>query len=181
MLRSVINVIGFQAGWFAAVLGAAHRMPWLGVIVMPIVLVLHVALSPKKKAEVKLILAAGAIGFWVDTLLVYAGVFTPVLYLFPAPFSPPWMVMLWMGFATSLNVSLNKLHGRYLLSALVGAFGGPSAYYGGAKLGATTALPGTSDLLVLAAAWAAAVPALFWIAARINKKHDSKLYRCHSV
>jgi hypothetical protein len=143
-------------------------MPWLGLVAVPIVLVLHVALSPNRKAEIILILSAGALGFCIDTLLVFAGAFTPVLYLFPLPFSPPWMVLLWMSFATALNVSLKKLHGRYILSAVLGAIGGPSAYYSGAKLGATTSIPGSADLLVLSAVWAAAVPALFWIAARIN-------------
>ena len=150
-------------------LGPGYGMPWLGVIVVPIVLVFHVVLSPSRKAEVVLILSAGAMGFCIDTMLVSAGIFSPVLYLFPYPFSPPWMIMLWMNLATTLNVSLQKLHGRYLLSAVLGAIGGPAAYYSGAKLGATTAVPGTSDILVLSAAWAVAIPVLFWIADRMNK------------
>ncbi|UCH46329.1 MAG: DUF2878 domain-containing protein [Nitrospiraceae bacterium] len=171
MLRTIVNFIGFQTGWFAAVLGAAQGMPWLGVIVVPIVLVIHAALSPKRKAEAILIVAAGALGFCTDTVLVLAGVFTPVAHLFPIPFSPPWMVLLWMCFATSLNVSLRKLHGRYLLSAVLGLIGGPAAYYSGAKLGATTTIPGLTELLVLAVVWAAAVPALFWLASRINRMY----------
>lgn len=166
-----MNIAGFQAGWFAAVLGAGNDLPWLGLAVMPLVLLIHIIFSPHKKAEAVFILLAGFIGFWVDTLLVYAGVFTPVQYLSPHPFSPPWMVVLWMGFATSMNASLKQLHGRYTLSALLGAFGGPSAYYGGAQLGATTSIPGTADLLVLGVVWAAAVPALFFITSRINRKY----------
>ncbi len=144
-------------------------MPWLGVIVVLIVVVIHVVLSQNRKGEVMLALSAGAIGFIIDTLLVSADIFTPILYLFPSPFSPPWMIMLWVNFATTINVSLQKLHGHYLLSAVLGSIGGPAAYYGGAKLGATTALPGTSELILLSVVWAAAVPVLFWIAARINK------------
>ncbi len=174
MFRRLINVAGFQTGWFAAVLGAGNDMPWLGLIVVPIVLLIHVLLSSQRKAEISFIALAGFIGFWVDTLLVYAGVFTPVQYLSPEPFSPPWMVALWMGFATSINVSLKKLHGRYSLSALLGAFGGPSAYYGGAKLGAMISIPGAIDLLVLAVTWAAAVPVLFFIASGINKNYSAE-------
>jgi tetrahydromethanopterin S-methyltransferase subunit D len=146
-------------------------MPWLGVIAVPVVLVIHVALSPDRKAEVILILSAGALGFVIDTGLIVTGIFTPILYLFPYPFSPPWMVLLWMIFSTAINVSLQKLHGHYLLSAVLGSVGGPAAYYSGAKLGATTAIPGTSDMLILAVAWAVAVPALFWNAGRINEKY----------
>jgi hypothetical protein len=174
MFRSIINVAGFQAGWFAAVLGAGNEMPWLGLIVMPIVLLIHVLLSSERKAEITFIALAGFIGFWVDTLLVFAGVFTPIQYLLPKPLSPPWMVALWMGFATSMNVSLKKLHGRYPLLALLGAFGGPVAYYGGAKLGATVVIPGIADLLVLGVTWATAVPSLFFIAWRINRKYASE-------
>jgi hypothetical protein len=146
-------------------------MPWLGIIVVPIVLLTHIALSAARKAEVILFLKAAAMGFCVDTVLVFAGVFTPVRYLFPMPYSTLWMVLLWMNFAATLNVSLKKLHGRYMLSAILGSIGGPAAYYSGAKLGATTSIPGFADVLVLSAAWAVAVPALFWIAARINKKY----------
>lgn len=141
------------------------------MIVIPLVLMLHIALSSERKAEVLIIMTAGTLGFCVDTLLVVAGVFTPVQYLFPEPLSPPWMVLLWMNFAATLNVSLKRLHGRYLLTAILGSIGGPAAYYSGAKLGAMTAIPETGDLLVLSAAWAVAVPALFWIAGRINQKY----------
>jgi hypothetical protein len=175
MIRNIVNIIAFQAGWFAAVLGAGNGMPWLGVIAVPIVLAAHLALSPNRKAEGLLLLLAGAVGFFVDTALVWAGIFTPVRLLFPYPLTTPWMVLLWMNFATAINVSLKKLHGRYALSAVLGSVGGPSAYYSGAKLGATTSIPGTIDLFVLSAAWAAAVPVLFWIAARINKKYAERV------
>lgn len=149
-------------------------MPWTGLVAVPAVVAVHMALSPQKKAEAILILSAGAAGFFIDTALVLTGIFTPVHYLLPPPLSPPWMVLLWMNFATAINVSLNKLHGRYALSAVLGSVGGPSAYYGGAKFGATASIPDTADLLVLSAVWAAAVPALFWLSARISEKCDEK-------
>ena len=176
LYRNLVNIIAFQAGWFAAVLGAAHGMPWLGLIAVPLVLAVHFILSPHKKAEAYLVVSAGVIGFCVDTVLVFVDLFTPVPYLLPHPFSPPWMVLLWMNFATALNVSLKSLHGRYLLSSILGAIGGPFAYYSGAKLGATVTIPVGSDFFVLAMAWSAAVPALFWIAGHINQKHIPKSF-----
>jgi hypothetical protein len=169
LIRNIINVAGFQAGWFAAVLGAAHGMPWLGIIAVPLVIAVHLFLAPDMKAETLLIISAGVFGFCVDTVLVSVDVFTPVPYLLPHPLSPPWMVLLWMNFATALNVSLRSLHGRYLLSSILGAVGGPFAYYSGAKLGATITIPVGFDLFLLAVAWAGAVPVLFWTAARIKR------------
>ena len=59
----------------------------------------------------------------------------------------------------------------YLISGVLGSVGGPSAYYSGAKLGATTSIPGTADLIVISITWAAIVPVLYWIAGRVNKKY----------
>lgn len=172
-MRTLVNVMGFQAGWFAAVLGAAHGIPWLGVVIVPVVLVVHLALSSVPRNELLLAGAGGLIGFSIDTALIALGVFSPVFWLLPKPLSPPWMVMLWANFAITLNVSLKRLHGKYLLSSLLGAVGGPAAYYGGAGLGAMTEMPDTASLSVLAIVWAVVVPALFRIASAINKQHSS--------
>jgi hypothetical protein len=43
-MRSVVNFVAFQIGWFAAVLGAGHDMPWLGVVIVPLVLLVNLAL-----------------------------------------------------------------------------------------------------------------------------------------
>jgi hypothetical protein len=170
---NVVNVVAFQIGWFAAVLGAAHGAPWLGVLVVPLVLGLHLALSPDWRPELAIAASAGAIGFVFDTALVAMGVFSPVFFLLAAPLSPPWMVMLWINFSTTLNRSLGSLRGRYILAAILGAVGGPAAYYSGARLGAMTVLPTGAQLLVLAAAWAVAVPLLFRLSARIHEAFRS--------
>lgn len=169
-MRIIINIIAHQVGWFAAVLGAGNGMPWLGVAVIPLVVALHLALSLDWKPEMALALGAAMIGFSFDTVLVTAGVFSPVFFLFPAPLSPPWMVMLWINFATTLNVSLGRLRGKYVLAAILGAVGGPVAYYGGAELGAMTVIPNTNQLIVLGIAWACAVPLLYRVAALTSRK-----------
>ena len=163
-MRKVINVVLFQAAWFAAVLGAARGMLWLGPLSMIPVLAVHLALQEYRRGEVKLLLATGLIGFLIDTTFVAGGVFTPLQHLFPRPFSPPWMVCLWLNFAATLNVSMAWLRGRYILAAAFGAVGGPWAYYSGAKLGATEGLPTTTGMLLLAIGWGIMTPLLVWLA-----------------
>jgi hypothetical protein len=170
---NIVNAVAFQIGWFAAVLGAAHGAAWLGVVVVPLVVALHLTLSPDWRSELALALGAGAIGLVFDTALVSIGVFSPVFFLLPAPLSPPWMVMLWINFSTTLNRSLGSLQDRYLLAGLLGAVGGPAAYYSGARLGAMTSIPAGTQLLVLAAAWAVVVPFLYRLSARINESFGS--------
>ncbi len=162
--RTVINVVLFQAAWFAAVLGAARGLLWLGPLSMIPVLAVHLALQENRRGEVQLLLAAGLLGFLFDTAFVAGDVFTPLQHLFPRPFSPPWMICLWLNFAATLNVSLGWLRGRYLLAALFGAVGGPLAYYSGARLGATEALPTTTGMLLLAIGWGFMTPLLVWLA-----------------
>lgn len=164
LMRNVVNVTLFQAAWFAAVLGTARGMFWLGPLTMVPVLAIHLALQDNRRAELKLLLAAGLLGFAFDTAFVAGGVFTPLQHLFSRPFSPPWMVVLWLNFAATLNVSLAWLRGRYLLATLFGAIGGPLAYYSGARLGATEALPTFSGMLLLAGGWGVMTPILVWLA-----------------
>jgi hypothetical protein len=160
---AVASFVAFQIGWFAAVLGAGHGMPWLGVLVVPWVLLLNLVLSADWKRELVIALAAAVMGFAVDTGLVAAGVFDPVRILVPRPLSPPWMVMLWVNQATILNSCLAWLRGRYLAGAVFGAVGGPLAYLSGAKLGAAT-VPSSSGLFILGITWAGAFPALLAVA-----------------
>jgi hypothetical protein len=164
LTRKTINVVLFQAAWFAAVLGAAGGLPWLGPLVIIPTLAVHLALQDDRRGEVKLLLAAGVLGFIFDTAFVAGGVFTPLRHLLPRPFSPPWMVCLWLNFAATLNVSMAWLRGRYLLATLFGAIGGPLAYYSGAKLGATEALPSSTGMLLLAIGWGIMTPLLVWLA-----------------
>ena len=164
MARKLLNLGLFQVAWFAAVLGAANGATWLGPLVMLAVLGVHLATIQDRLGELKLLGVAGLAGFVFDTSLVAAGVFTPVQALFPHPFSPPWMIGLWLNFAATLNVSLAWLQERYLLAALCGALGGPLAYYGGAKLGATASLPTTSGIFILALGWGIITPLLVWAA-----------------
>ena len=164
LTRKVINVVLFQAAWFAAVVGAALGMLWLGPLSMIPVLAVHMALQGNRYGELKLLLAAGLLGFLFDSTFVAGGVFTPLQHLFPRPFSPPWMICLWLNFAATLNVSMAWLRDRYLLASIFGAVGGPLAYYSGARLGATEALPTTTGMLLLALGWGIMTPLLVWLA-----------------
>jgi hypothetical protein len=172
-MRSVANYIAFQIGWFAAVLGAGYGMLWLGVVVVPLVLLFNMLLAKNWRQELVVALAAAVMGFVVDTVLVIAGVFAPVPFLLPRPFSPLWMVMLWVNQATTLNGCMAWLRGRYLAGSLFGAIGGPLAYLGGAKLGAAT-LPSTNGLVILGITWACAFPALLATAEFVRTRMSHK-------
>jgi len=164
MVKMLLNAALFQVAWFAAILGAAGGKAWLGPFVLVPVLAINLVMASDRRGELKLWAVAGMIGFLFDTALVAAGVFAPRLHLLPDPFSPPWMIGLWLNFAATLNLSLGWLHGRPFLAGLFGAIGGPLAYYGGARLGATETIPGVEGLLILAIGWGVMTPLLLKLA-----------------
>jgi hypothetical protein len=178
MGRKLLNIILFQAAWFAAVLGAAGGNEWYGPLAVALVLLVHFVLMEDRLSELSLLLVAGIIGFCFDTALSIAGIVTPRGDILPHPFSQPWMISLWLNFAATLNVSLEWLKGRYLLAAIFGAVGGTCAYYGGARLGATLGLPDVQGIIILAVGWGIVTPILVWLAGRFQKK-DSPVQQFH--
>lgn len=166
-----LNFLLLQAGWWAGVLSAAEREAWLGVLVITAIVALHVMLSDHSRAEFKLVLAAVAIGLLWDSLLIQAGwiVYAPTNW--PAALAPLWILAMWAGFATTLNVSLNWLHGRYWLAALFGAIGGPLSYWAGAELGAAHLAAPLPALTALTLGWAVITPLLLHVAASLYA-HD---------
>jgi len=170
-MKKIINFIGFQVAWFAAVFGAAGGNLWIGPIVLLLWLAVHAFLSGRPKLEIQIALIALLLGLSIDSLLIGFGVYAPRGLIKGWPLAPPWMLALWVNFGTLVNGGLAWLKGRYLLGALLGAWGGPAAYYSGHRLGALSFPPPLiTPLVYLGIAWAIAVPLLFFLAARIEKK-----------
>ena len=164
----IVNVALFQAGWFACVLGAAHGLPWLGALAAAVIAGIHLVRAPQPLRELVLLAAAAALGAAFETLLVQSGWVrfdTGVLIPGAAPY---WMVALWAIFATTLNVSLRPLRAHPALAALLGAIGGPAAYYAGASLGALQFAGAGAALAAIAAGWAILAPVLLAAARRLD-------------
>ena len=160
------NVLLFQLCWFAAILGAAHGLPWLGLAAIVVVVLFHLLRARVPGRELRLIAVLVAIGWGYESLpyalgwIAYtdhAGVFVPF-----------WMVALWANFATVLNVSLRSLRQRPVLLALLGGIGGPLAYWGGQSLGAATWLEPMPLLVYLALGWSVLTPLLARLAIHLD-------------
>lgn len=170
-MRVLANFLAFQAGWFACLLGAANGNYWLGPMAITGVFVLNLYLTGEYIRETVIGLIFIAVGFAVDTQLTFFGVYTPQENILPSPFSPPWLMAMWLNLATIFNVSLRWMHGKYRLAALLGGLGGPLSYYGGGSLGALAYNdPLAFNLLVSAAVWTAITPLLLFTVTRINMR-----------
>ncbi len=168
-LHMIVNVVAFQLGWFACVLGAAHAWPWAGVLVVAVVVALHLMLAAYPLAEFKLVVAALVIGAVWEGLLLNLGLvrFTSGMLLAHVP--PLWMLALWAAFATTLNVSLGWLKHRPLLAGALGALSGPLSYWAGARLGALELGMPVAALAALALGWGLITPLLLRLARHFER------------
>lgn len=163
-----INVVAFQIGWFACVLGAARDLPWLGTGVAAVIVAVHIARSTWPLEEMKLIAAAVLIGGLWDSLLAVSGLLGFHSGVLVNGVAPPWILAMYAVFATTLNVSLNWLHGRWLLAVVLGGVSGPLAYWAGARLGAVTMSQPELALGALAVGWAVLMPVFMALARRFD-------------
>jgi len=166
MLR---NIISFQLGWFSCVLGAAHHHAWLGVLASIGLIGWHLKVSNNWIGESCLIILAMLMGLVFDFLpLSFGWISFGSLAFWPDQIPPPWMILLWGMFATTLNVSLNWLKTRSIVAIILGALAGPLAYWGGARLGALEMVDFSAAMIYLSIGWAVAVPVLLKMASSIN-------------
>ena len=169
------NFILFQIGWFSCVIGGASMdYHWLGVAVVSVIIMVHLARARRANDEVILILATMLIGTAWDSSLMAAGLFAfsnGVLFTALIPF---WMIAMWALFATTLNVSMRWMKDRYLLAALFGAAGGPLAYYAGHRLGAVDFADTITALTAVGAGWAVIMPLLVLLTTRFNGYRETQ-------
>lgn len=167
-MRLIGNILAFQAGWFACVLGAAAGRPALGSAIALVVVTVHVATAPHPPRELLLVAAAAVVGLVADTALLQLGVLSFPTGTLIEGVTPYWMLALWMVFATTLNVSLGWLRDRPLLAMSMGVIAGPLAYLAGARLGALVIVSPMAAAIGVACVYAIALPLLLALADRLR-------------
>lgn len=168
MNRTLINFVAFQLGWFSCVLSAANGLPWLGLIVVCLVVALHLKSSDKPRHEWQLLMLAVVSGLVFDTLLVSGGLVRyPSGMLFPG-MAPYWILAMWALFSTTLNVSMAWLKNSLPLASVMGAIFGPLSYLAGQRLGAIELLDTRASMIALAVIWAFVMPLLIYAANRLD-------------
>ena len=169
----VINFILFQIAWFACVLGAARNMPWLGVYVTIGIVSWHLYQAKSAKPEIILLFIALLIGAAFDQIMHSTHLITYQAHGWSNSLVPAWILALWAGFVTALNVSLRwmkdiKSQGKWLLMVLFGAIGGPLAYTAAERLGAVALNSMPNSYLALSIGWAILTPMLMILSQKFD-------------
>lgn len=167
MAGNLLNYALYQAGWFACVLGAAAGQSAVGASAAAVLLAGHLLAAGQPGRELRLCLCAAALGCILDSAQGWADVIAFAGPPLPGGLCPAWILVMWAQFATLLPHALGWLLTRPLLGAILGAVGGPLAYYAGFRLGAAAFPSGIPRAVAwMAVEWAIATPLLLWMARR---------------
>lgn len=154
----LINFLGFQLLWPAAVLGAAYGLPNLAWGVLVVMLVLTAFAGGEGLRDLRMVL----MGFLACGLLEPVWLATGMISYVDWSaqwFAPGWIWALWGGFAVSFCYCLSWLQTRFLLASVLGGLGGAFSVLAGIHLGAAEAPLGKMQLaLVYGSIWALVVP-----------------------
>ena len=157
----LINGVLFQALWFSAVYGSAHGWTWPCLLLLLTLSYWQLQTKRRAQSDIKLLLIAIVMGLVIDSAWINIGIMeftnkTPVAWL-----SPLWILVLWAGFALTINHSMSWLKSHPLLPSLLGLISAPLSYYAGKKFGAVEY---NLDTLLVSAyiglTWAVALPVL---------------------
>lgn len=154
----VINAALFQLLWFACVLGSAHQLFVPALCAFLLLAAFQLRAHRRADGDYSLLVLSLALGIFIDSLWLSLG-FVEFTDPRPLPFlAPAWILILWAGFALTINHSMAWVNAHPVLPAVLGAVGGPLSYLAGERLGAVAFL--IDRPIVLAAiglAWAFAM------------------------
>ncbi|HKJ53653.1 MAG TPA: DUF2878 domain-containing protein [Gammaproteobacteria bacterium] len=167
-MKLFVNIVIYQVAWLACILGGANGLPLAGMGVVSMAVAYHLYNARDARAEAILIAIAAIVGGVWESLLVTAGLLVYPSGTLLAGTAPYWIVALWVGFATTFNVSLRWFKQHLLFAALFGAVGGPLAFLAGERLGGVVFTDYPLALGALALGWATLMPAMLLTAQRYN-------------
>jgi len=159
-MSNIENIILFQAGWLACVLGALYVSPVAGVIYAFCFIAYHLYLHKQPLNELVFILLITVVGYLIDSQLVRYGYFDYYDHQ-DWVMAPLWIAALWAMFSTTIGRSLSWLSNRLAIAVMLGAIFGPVAYYSAAEIGAVSVLKNNQGLYVQSLIWAVMMPVMF--------------------
>ena len=150
----VVNATVFQICWLACVVGSAYGLTWPSVIAFTALALWQLHPSRRAPTDLRLLGLSLALGLLVDSLWIQLNMMEFTTRWPFETFAPAWIIMLWLGFALTVNHSLVWLKDHPALPPLMGMIGGPLAYFAGLKFGAVEFLVSTPLIIAcLGIAW----------------------------
>lgn len=160
--RLIVDIVGFQATWWACALGAGAGRWEPGVAVGAAVAAGQIAASGQRMALLATVAASALMGIVAESALIATGLVAYATNWPVAGLSPVWLIVLWVVFATCIPAT-DRLLGNHALpkAMLLGAVIAPPTYWAGESIGALAlAAPLWQPLAALALVWGIATPVM---------------------
>lgn len=152
----LLNVLIFNAAWFTLIFTQNDF-----VLLILLLFAAQFYYGVDKGTESKILITIPLIGISVDSLLMQSGVFnfSPQGELF----IPLWLMVIWIGFATTVNKGFLFLANKPLLQFLIGATLPPLNYLAGESLGAVSfSYSHSITFTILSLVWAPLLMFIFY-------------------
>lgn len=160
-----------MAGVFACYIGALQQKPWLGIVVVFVILLLdllqHKQLIIQKLKLVAVVTIAAA---FIETLLILTSVYsvTPTSRLLNTQLIVPiWILALWINFSVRVISYLVFTRGKHLINGLLGVIFAILIFRSGHRFGLVELNYGIYSLIIIALAWGIFVPFIYIYANRL--------------
>ena len=122
------NLAAFPVGWAACLWGAANGHPFVGPLVVGVLLAAQSFTMIDARRTVGLIAVVAILGTGIDSTLLDKGLYWAKQPLHGEWLCPLWITAIWINLGTALHGCLAGLGTRYTFVALLGTSVAPAAF-----------------------------------------------------
>ncbi len=160
LLLLTLNFLMFYIGWGFCLSGVVTGRPFLGPVVVAVLLLSHLIRVRFRLDEMILIMTVAFFGTLCDTAFLNLGLIDYRAGYESLPWlAPLWVTAIWALFAISVNHSMIWLRFNLSFAVLFGMGGGIVSYFAAARLGAAEFYPSLAVVLVIIGlVWAVIMP-----------------------
>lgn len=168
----IYTSVAFYLGWFCCVYSAMHDSNDVAVVATIILLAIQFKITFLPTRDIPLLIGVPLLGAFFDSSYMHLGLIEYAATLPKLPWlCPPWIICIYVLFASTINHSLSWLRHYPLTAAILGAAGGFLSYTAGEKVGAATFLaPGLVTPTVVGVVWFVLCP--FFMLFSEPRKHQ---------
>ena len=124
-----LSLVGYEAVWFAAVIGAGHGLVWPGVLGMLIYALAQLVLARNIRVDLSLMAAGLVFGFLLDGAIIRSGLASYAAGWPNLPLAPAWILALWITFFLLAAGEWTGIAGLHQAGGYMGLLTAALAFY----------------------------------------------------
>jgi hypothetical protein len=166
----VFGTLLFIVGLISCYQGALKELPWLGMLVVGVVLISDLLLNRRALiSRLKLIAIIGTMGFLLETAMILSSVYSIQHsgWLFTDKIIPIWMFALWLNFGIRVPAYLIFFRGRHITNVIIGLAFALMIFSSASHLGLVRLNYGMISMVIIATGWGILIPIIYLIADKL--------------